>query len=253
MELFTSPSKLEAWYRGWDETMIWSYLQGVMGNAYVDRADCPSAAIIHVNCFGFAAGTPNAQLVQDWYNQAVKGFAIITAREDAWHEAFETVGKGHCRRVERYAIKKEPDCFQVHQLAAFVRQVEWDYEITQIDKALYHECKRYRWSEDFVQGYKTYEEFQRKGLGFVALRQGSLLSGASSYASYQGGIEIEVDTKEGYRRKGLAAACAAKLILVCLDRGLYPSWDAQNKASVALAEKLGYHFSHAYTAYEVWK
>ena len=53
------------------------------------------------------------------------------------------------------------------------------------------------------------------------------------------------------KRKGLAYVCGSKLILECLERGLYPSWDAQNKWSVALAEKLGYHFSHEYTAYEV--
>ena len=36
-----------------------------------------------------------------------------------------------------------------------------------------------------------------------------------------------------------------------LEEGLYPSWDAHNMDSVRLAEKLGYKFSHAYTAYEV--
>ena len=82
---------------------------------------------------------------------------------------------------------------------------------------------------------------------------GEVVSGASSYSSYTGGIEVEVDTKEEYRRNGLATACAAKLIIECLKRNLYPSWDAQNKWSVALAEKLGYHYSHAYTAYEMWK
>lgn len=66
-----------------------------------------------------------------------------------------------------------------------------------------------------------------------------------------GGIEIEIDTKEEHRRQGLAYACGAKLILECLNKGWYPSWDAQNKWSVALAEKLGYHFSHEYPAYEV--
>ena len=65
------------------------------------------------------------------------------------------------------------------------------------------------------------------------------------------GIEIEIDTREDYRRQGLAYVCGARLILECLDRGLYPSWDAQNKASVALAEKLGYHYSHTYTVYEI--
>ena len=33
---------------------------------------------------------------------------------------------------------------------------------------------------------------------------------------------------------------------------MYPSWDAQNPASAALAEKLGYHFDKEYTAYEVY-
>ncbi len=45
--------------------------------------------------------------------------------------------------------------------------------------------------------------------------------------------------------------CGAKLILECLKREWYPSWDAQNKWSVSLAEKLGYHFAYEYTAYEV--
>ncbi|MCD8086840.1 MAG: GNAT family N-acetyltransferase [Clostridiales bacterium] len=249
----TCPSKIEEWYRDWDESMIWSYLQTVMGDAYADREDRPTSAIICVNCFGFAAGIPNIQLVQDWYNQVVDKFAIITARDDSWHKAFEEVGKDNCRRVERYAIKKEPDCFNVNKLTTFVTQAGQECEIRQIDEDLYHECKKYRWSEDFVQGYKTYGEFQHKGLGFVAICHGSLLSGASSYSSYKGGIKIEVDTKEDCRRKGLATACASKLILECLKRGLYPSWDAQNKWSLALAEKLGYHFSHTYSAYEVWK
>jgi len=32
---------------------------------------------------------------------------------------------------------------------------------------------------------------------------------------------------------------------------LYPSWDAHNKGSLALAEKLGYHYAYDYTAFEV--
>ncbi len=33
--------------------------------------------------------------------------------------------------------------------------------------------------------------------------------------------------------------------------GLYPSWDAHTPTSLALAEKLGYGFSHGYVAYEI--
>ena len=61
-----------------------------------------------------------------------------------------------------------------------------------------------------------------------------LVAGASSYTVYDGGIEIQIDTQLKHRRKGLAAACGAKLILECLERGLYPSWDAHDRRSAAL-------------------
>ena len=85
----------------------------------------------------------------------------------------------------------------------------------------------------------------------VVIKSGRIVAGASSYTRYNEGIEIEVDTVEEERRKGLATVASAALILRCLDEGLYPGWDAQNMNSVHLAEKLGYEFDHEYTAYEV--
>jgi predicted GNAT family acetyltransferase len=85
----------------------------------------------------------------------------------------------------------------------------------------------------------------------VIMKSGLIVAGASSYTRYNEGIEIEVDTIEEERRKGLATIVSAALILRCLDEGLYPSWDAQNMNSVRLAKKLGYEFDHEYTAYEV--
>ena len=110
----------------------------------------------------------------------------------------------------------------------------------QIDRGLYGQCLESGWAADFVSCFGGWEPYERWGLGFVARKDGALAAGASSYTAYGGGIEIEVDTKEEFRRQGLAAACGARLILACLDRGLYPSWDAANLASVGLAEKLGY-------------
>lgn len=94
-------------------------------------------------------------------------------------------------------------------------------------------------------------DYARLGMGVAVLEGEELVAGASSYSRYKEGIEIEIDTREDHRRKGLAFACGAQLILNCLDRRLYPSWDAQNLWSVALAEKLGYHFDSPYTAYEI--
>ena len=68
---------------------------------------------------------------------------------------------------------------------------------------------------------------------------------------YKNGIEIEIDTHSDYRGQGLASVCGAQLILEYLDRNLYPSFDVHNKISLALAEKLGYHFDKAYPVYEI--
>lgn len=53
------------------------------------------------------------------------------------------------------------------------------------------------------------------------------------------------------RGRGLATACGARLILDCLERGLYPNWDAHDSRSLHLAEKLGYRLDHPYRAYWV--
>ena len=81
--------------------------------------------------------------------------------------------------------------------------------------------------------------------------KGEVVCGASSYSIYDNGIEIEVATDHNYRRKGLATIVSAALILDCLEKGIYPNWDAANTTSAKLAEKLGYVFDKAYDTYFV--
>ena len=104
---------------------------------------------------------------------------------------------------------------------------------------------------DFVSVFGGKDKYLKDGRGVVILKDGKIVSGASSYTRYKEGIEIEVDTKESERRQRLALISCSALILRCLEEGLYPSWDAHNLISVRLAEKLGYEFDHEYIAYEV--
>jgi GAF domain-containing protein len=99
---------------------------------------------------------------------------------------------------------------------------------------------------DFISNFPDYAAFDRMALGVFALKDGDIVCGASSYSAYNGGIEIEIGTHVDHRRKHLARCCAAQLILDCLERGLYASWDAANLMSAALAQQLGYRFSHTY-------
>lgn len=243
--------KVEKLFEGWQETLIWSCLQNMMGEIYTDSLKAPASAMALLGDFCFLAGEPNRELVlyrPEWSGQ---DFIIMVPQNEPWAEEIERCYGGRAKRVMRYAIQKEKGIFDRSKLQSAVRSLPPEYSLKMIDENCYHLCREQSWSRDLVSQYPDYETYKRLGIGAVILKDGEVVSGASSYSRYRDGIEIEIDTKEAYRRKGLAYICASKLILECLERNLYPSWDAQNQWSVALAEKLGYHCDHAYPAYEV--
>lgn len=243
--------KVEQLFCNWQETLLWSCLQNIMGNIYVDSLENPLSAMAIIGDFCFFAGLPNEELVLykpiEYRNNSI----IMVPQNDKWAKLIDRVYGDKAKQVMRYAIKKENNVFDKKKLLDAIHSLAPEYSLKMIDEDIFHLCRASDWSMDLVSQYKDYEMYKKLGIGAVILKDGELISGASSYTRYQEGIEIEIDTKKEYRRKGLAYVCASKLILECLDRGLYPSWDAQNKWSVALAEKLGYHYDHEYLAYEI--
>lgn len=91
-----------------------------------------------------------------------------------------------------------------------------------IGRHIYEACLNDGWSRDLVSAFGSYESFSAHGIGCAVLFGNTIVAGASSYSYYSGGIEIEIDTRTDFRRRGLALVCGARLILECLDRGLYP-------------------------------
>ena len=238
------PAKAEHLFEGWEETLIWSCLQGVMGSVFVTDPEHPASAFAFVGCFGFFAGEPDRELVEN----KPAGFVIMVPQDEAWAALIEECWPS-AKRVTRYAIRKDTR-FDETRLQAYAENVPEGYELRPIDGELYDKCMEDPVTRDFVSPFGSKEKYLEWGRGMVILKDGRIVSGASSYTRYREGIEIEVDTVEAERRKHLAEAACAALILRCLEEGLYPSWDAQNMNSVRLAEKLGYEFDHEYTAYE---
>lgn len=229
-----------ALFAGWPETMICSCLQGHMGTLTANRD--ASAGAIAVGDFCFFAGVPDEALIR-----GAKG-PILVPRSRDWDDLIERVLKGRVRPHTRYATKKEAAHLSPDRLRELAEPPE-GFAVVPIDAGMYDRLALQRWSKDLRGLFAGPEDFERRGLGFVALYRGTVVAGASSYSIYDGGIEIEVDTAPEFRRRGLAAACAAALMTACLERGLYPSWDAHTRVSLALAEKLGYRPAGAYKTY----
>ena len=241
----TDPHKVQHLFAGWEETMITSCLQQVMGTLWVTDPETPQAACACVGCFVFYAGTPDRELAQ----YRPDGSGILVPQTEAW-AALLAACHPHAKQFLRYALRKDT-VFDREKLTALAASLPAGYQLRRIDAALYDLCLSQEATKELVYVFDSREHYLRDGLGFVCLQNGTILAGASSYSRYREGIEIEVDTIPEARQKGLATACSAALILACLDRGLYPSWDAQNLVSVHLAEKLGYRRSYDYLVYEV--
>ena len=238
-------SKVKSLFDGWEETLIYSCLQKVMGKIFVTDLEDPKSSFAFVGCFGFLAGEPDMELVIN----KPEGFVIMVPQNEQWATLIEECFP-NAKRVTRYAIKKDTK-FDVDQLQKEIDKLPDGYELKKIDSAIYDKCMEDPVTVDFVSAFGSKEKYLQIGRGMVITKNGEIVAGASSYTRYIEGIEIEVDTVKPERRKHLATIVCAALILNCLNEGLYPSWDAQNMNSVHLAEKFGYEFDHEYVAYEV--
>ena len=237
-------SRVEQLFTNQVDSLVTSCLEGMMDSRiYVTDPENPRSAMAFLACFAFLAGEPDRELA----SFKPKGVVGMVPSSEDWAKLIEAC-QPDADKVTRYAIQKNAQ-FDRANLEKLVAALPAGYEIKRIDADLYDKCLDIDDFEDGVCHFASKEQYLEMGRGFAAVKDGAPVSVASSYTVFREGIEIEIDTLKEERRKGLAAAVCAKLILSCLDDGLYPSWDAANMDSVRLAEKLGYAFSHEYTCY----
>lgn len=238
-------------FQGLEDSLILSCIQNYFGTAWVDDLSAPTSGRIIVGDYCFLAGKPREELLCDRSDGLLPTGMVLIPDSPRWHSAIERVYGGRCHKKERYAIKKEGDVFDRELLKGYVNGLEDGYVLREIDQSIYDILMSGEWSEDFCKEFLDWEHFRDRGMGVVVCRGEEIVAGASSYTSYREGIEVEIITREDYRRRGLALVCGSALILKALENNLYPNWDAANMASVAVATKLGYHYDKPYGVYEI--
>jgi len=234
--------------------LVLSYLQGYIGKGWADRKMNPTCAQILVGDFSILAGDSTSEnadlLVFNIPSQSKYPWLLIIPQHNGWSRLIEKHYPDRNYRMTRYAIKNDTK-FSIDNLQVNIKNLNSKYELLRIDERLYNLCLKHPQLKDLCSHFLSPEDYVRHGLGFCIVHNGEVVCGASSYAVYDDGIELEIDTDERYRRQGLATVCASRLIIECINTGRYPRWDAATKVSLELAKKLGYEFSHEYVAYAI--
>lgn len=220
------------------DSLVASALSGMMGEVWFQGNAACAAAVLGDFCFlaGDASGESAQRLLGELPILDGRHDFLAIGGED-WFALLQARFSPAIRRVTRWAFAHE-DTFDRDKLAQMAALPE-GYEAVPIAEH-YAQVMAAPWSRDFCAQFAGEADYRARGQGIAARFAGEIVAGASSYSVYPGGIEIEIDTRADHRRRGLARALAARLILRCLNLGLFPSWDAANETSGHLAQSLGY-------------
>ncbi len=232
--------------------LIRSCLDGRMGQAYGDHPLAPGAVLLcngDFACFGGNFLSPAAKQLAGKLALEKNKTWLIPAQM-GWREHIDAWQPKSIITSTRYAMEARA-AFDKAKLAEIVQSLPDDYVLQEINAPLYEKAMAEEWCRDWCSQFSDAADYATRGMGVAAMENGELVAGASSYVVFDGGIEIQTDTRADMRNRGLAAACCAKLILDCVVKGIHPSWDAANAASLHLAQKLGYTLTRSYDTWEV--
>ncbi len=246
-------------FAGMSDTTILSCLQNYHGShVWVDDAEHPTCAHALMGGvgegaagFSFLAGDASSpvarELVSVWPQENLGGCTLVPENE-SWAALVEVIFP-QSEKHTRYATSKTEHNFDMDSLRAMTADPADDLHIVRIDASMYDTIYSQHWSRDLVANFPDGETYERLAVGFACLNDGIIVGAASCYSVYDRGIEIEIDTREDFRRRGIARACASSILLYALENNLYPSWDAANPMSLGLARSFGYIPAGEYPGY----
>jgi GNAT superfamily N-acetyltransferase len=221
-------------------------IEGGMGRVFADSQEEPHVALAVLD-FHFLAGDPCHDGARQLFTLLQPG-DVVLAPTPAWQHLVAATYPGELAAYRREAF--EVATFDGDTLRRLSRALPSGFVLRRVRL---EEVAQFAADLDpaLVYNFRSHEEFITRGVGLGILHQGTFVSGASSAAVGGGKLEIEIQTHRQFRRRGLARAVGAALILYCLEHELEPCWDAANEPSSALARQLGFHSRGTYEAYRL--
>lgn len=226
-------------------------VEGQMGRAFADDAAQPRAFLILLgDFFAYLAGDPHSPAARN-LAAALTGAKMIMPRTvadpDDWAALLQELHGDKLVPITRYRYTSDSiDPTHLHNL---LRDSPHDAAIRRIDLPLAQQFGAHPQGWMDIGDFDSPQDFLNRSIGYC-LTDGDTLTGVA-YGSLvcSRGIEVSIFVHPDYRRLGIATALAAALLSYCLQNNMDANWDAANRESCALAERLGYTALGPYTAH----
>jgi len=231
------------------------------GRVYVDRVEDPRTAFMCTAEGYYLTGNDNSNEFNTCLNKLIfnKIFAGDTVRKDetdiaigfhpnSWIYKMPTIFRGRIplttARRHYICTKLEADNWKDH--------VPEGFQVNRIDEALLR-MPQLELPEHVTSWMKTnwgsISSFMKKGFGFCTLHEKNVVSWSLADCVSGNSCEIGIQTREDYRRQGLAALTVAAAVDFALsNRFRYVGWhcDEYNLPSIKTAERVGFKLERKY-------
>lgn len=216
------------------------------GKVWTNSNETPTVARLQLAIINAVAGdstSPDAAEII----RMIEPMQIVFGPDDEWTQLIKDLW-GERLGIQQRALLS-PTSLDLDHLRHLRDQLPDEYKIERMDlETIKHVDKRR--AMHIPTFFGSSEDFYKLGIAYCVKHNGKVVSIASTFTPFTDMFEIQVDTSDtDHRRKGLAAAVSAALMVHALENGIIPYWDAANEASIHLALKLGYTNPDHWEAY----
>lgn len=227
---------------------IYTVLEGNQrGRVWVDQVDNPTTAVMNSD-FCYLTSKPDVPDLQagavKWLEAEVvnhQEWTGIFSFSEPWEAALQTTLQAY--EVMRFVrVMFDLDAQRYRELhTGWQKRIPAGFTLQRIDTQTAPYCG------GIPDMWGGVENFMKHGFGFCMLDdsqpdvQQALAASVQTVFVGDRHAETGVETKEAYRRKGLATILCCAYLDFCLENGICPEWGCgDNEASELLAIKLGY-------------